>query len=413
MIARLSRWLWDFTSWAAPIIFIAASIAALVVVATSLITTDTPIGNDFYAYRDAAERLHSGGSPYLYDLLNGASSTADPGAYLYPPFLAQLLVPFLALSRDVGYLAFTLLGLTVFALSILFVVQGTGGRVTIRGALLCGSTALWLIPFHSVLYNGNLGLFLGACVALSIIGSPLLAGVVGGLLKVVPGALVLMARPRDISRRTMLAVILILSASVLLSPSAWQTYLFKALPATIVNNDPVGDGGNLAALARRAGTVAELRSNEGAAETAAEQGIVRQAGWTKFLPSEVLRWLGSVERPLRLAGLLLAAALLLLGLLATRDPRRRHVAAAYLTVGGILLPWTIWEHYLVILFPIAVVAWRLGDMRARWSIIAGLLLLTPFALLAFGPLFCLIPSMLLLLNGIRQTRLPEAPPLTR
>jgi hypothetical protein len=111
--------------------------------------------------------------------------------------------------------------------------------------------------------------------------------------------------------------------------------------------------------------------------------------------------------------LLLAATLLLLGILSAQDRRRRHLAAAYLTVGGILLPWTLWEHYLVVLFPIAAIAWRLGDARARASLVAGLLLLTPLTTSLFGPFLLLIPSMFLLLDGIRRTRLPEAPLLTR
>jgi hypothetical protein len=313
----------------------------------------------------------------------------------------------------VAYAIFSLFGLVAFTLASLLLWRHTGGRVTLIGVIFAGALLICLQPFYATLLNGNLGLLLTACVSLAIIGSPLLAGAIGGLLKVVPGTLLLMTRPQDLSRRALLAVALIFSGSFILSPAAWQTYLFTALPATIVNSDPVGDGGNLAALARRARTTAEIRSIEDTPVTEAQQELVRRAGWTRLLSSEALIWIGSLETPLRLVSLLLAAALLLLGILSAQDRRRRHLAAAYLTVGGILLPWTLWEHYLVVLFPIAAIAWRLGDARARASLVAGLLLLTPLTTSLFGPFLLLIPSMFLLLDGIRRTRLPEAPLLTR
>ena len=411
MIVRFRRWLSGFIVWAAPIVFLAVSMVGLVVVINYF--TDNPFGYDFFAYQDAAARLSDGGSPYLPTLLNGTSSTVEEGAYLYPPLLAQLLVPLTALSDVAAYAIFSLVGLAAFVLASLLLWRHTGGHVTLIGVIFAGATLICLQPFYSTLLNGNLGFLLTACVSIAIIGSPLLAGVIGGLLKVVPGALLLMARPREISRRALLTAALIFSGSLLLSPTAWQTYLFTALPATIVNSDPVGDGGNLAALARRARTTAEIRSIEDTPVTEAQQDLVRRAGWTRLLSSEALIWIGSLETPLRLVSLLLAAALLLLGILTAQDRRRRHLAAAYLTVGGILLPWTLWEHYLVVLFPIAAIAWRLGDARARVSLVAGLLLLTPLTTALFGPFLLLIPSMLLLLDGIRRTRLPEVPLLTR
>ena len=411
MIVRFRRWLSGFIAWAAPIVFLAVSTVGLVSVINYF--TVNPFGYDFFAYQDAAVRLSDGGSPYLPTLLNGTSSTVEEGAYLYPPLLAQLLVPLTALSDVVAYAIFSLVGLVAFTLASLLLWRHTGGRVTPVGVIFAGAILICLQPFYSTLLNGNLGLLLTACVSLAIVGSPLLAGVIGGLLKVVPGALLLMTRPRDLSRRALLAVALIFSGSLLLSPAAWQTYLFTALPATIVNSDPVGDGGNLAALARRARTTAEIRSINNTPITEAQRDLVRRAGWTRPLPSEVLIWIGSLETPLRLVSLLLAAILLPLGVRTAQDRRRRHLAAAYLTVGGLLLPWTLWEHYLVVLFPIVAIAWRLGDTRARVSLVAGLLLLTPLATALFGPFLCLIPSMFLLLDGIRRTQLPEAPHLTR
>ena len=134
MIVRFRRWLSGFIVWAAPIVFLAVSMVGLVVVINYF--TDNPFGYDFFAYQDAAARLSDGGSPYLPTLLNGTSSTVEEGAYLYPPLLAQLLVPLTALSDVAAYAIFSLVGLAAFVLASLLLWRHTGGHVTQIGATI-------------------------------------------------------------------------------------------------------------------------------------------------------------------------------------------------------------------------------------------------------------------------------------
>jgi hypothetical protein len=80
-------------------VVVLAAVAAVLLVTLVAATGSYKLAVDFHAgYLDAAQAVRSGGSPY---------SGADELPYVYPPVLAELLVPFTFLPEDVAsFLAF-------------------------------------------------------------------------------------------------------------------------------------------------------------------------------------------------------------------------------------------------------------------------------------------------------------------
>jgi hypothetical protein len=374
-------------------------------------------GHDFYAYLDASRRLAAGTSPYLADLLSGTATTTAYGQYLYPPLLAQLLLPvasLVAIERQVLFVCYTALSLTSLFAGIFFAWRFAGGRVTVSGSLLVGGTVLVYIPVVAAMGTGNIGPLLAALTGLAIIGRPLLAGALGGLIKVLPGIIWLTIRSSSLRRREAVIVFAIACISLLASPEAWRTYIFEALPATMRTNDPIGLGGAPAAIARLAGTLADLRDTGGELLRASlrethDLAIIERVEATpwRLLPIELLRVIASLEGVLRAASLALAGLLIVAGARIASDPRRPHVAVALLLGGSLFVPWTLWDHYLVVLLPSAFVAWRVGSPLARRELALGWLLGTGVGWALLGAYLMIPVSMLLLLDGIRRTRLPE------
>jgi hypothetical protein len=189
-------------------LILAAAIGASLLLVVALARWGAP--SDEHAYWLAARRLFDG-QP-LYD---PTVTIITPFAYLYPPPLAQVLVPVAAVVPDwlfsVGWTV--LMGLALFWLA---------GRDALR--------ALALIAFPPVaveFWFRNVHLFLAVLV---VLGLRRASGwfAVGAAIKVSPVLgvpyLAVRGRWRDAAIATGIGVAMLV-ASVLISPDAWRAYL--------------------------------------------------------------------------------------------------------------------------------------------------------------------------------------------
>jgi hypothetical protein len=189
-------------------LILAAAIGASLLLVVALARWGAP--SDEYAYWLAARRLFEG-QP-LYD---PTVTIITPFAYLYPPPLAQVLVPVAAVVPDwlfsVGWTV--LMGLALFWLA---------GRDALR--------ALALIAFPPVaveFWFRNVHLFLAVLV---VLGLRRASGwfAVGAAIKVSPVLgvpyLAVRGRWRDAAIATGIGLGMLV-ASVLISPDAWRAYL--------------------------------------------------------------------------------------------------------------------------------------------------------------------------------------------
>jgi hypothetical protein len=198
-------------------LILAASIGASLLLVVALARWGAP--SDEHAYWLAARRLFEG-QP-LYD---PTVTIITPFAYLYPPPLAQVLVPVAAVVPDwlfsVGWTV--LMGLALFWLA---------GRDVLR--------ALALIAFPPVaveFWFRNVHLFLAVLV---VLGLRRASGwfAVGAAIKVSPVLgvpyLAVRGRWRDAAIATGIGLAMLV-ASVLISPDAWRAYL-----AFVLSTDPL------------------------------------------------------------------------------------------------------------------------------------------------------------------------------
>ena len=166
--------------------------------------------SDEYAYWLAARRIIEG-QP-LYD---PAATIVTPFAYLYPPPLAQAMVPIAAVVPSWLFTAgwTVLMGLALFWLA---------GRDVLR--------ALAFVAFPPVAVEfmfRNVHLFLAVLVVVGLRQASS-AFAVGAAIKVSPGLgipyLALRGRWRDAAIATGVGVVMLV-VSVLLSPDAWRAYI--------------------------------------------------------------------------------------------------------------------------------------------------------------------------------------------
>lgn len=189
-------------------LIVAAAIGASLLLVVALARWGAP--SDEHAYWLAARRLFEG-QP-LYD---PTVTIITPFAYLYPPPLAQVLVPVAAVVPDwlfsVGWTV--LMGLALFWLA---------GRDVLR--------ALALVAFPPVaveFWFRNVHLFLAVLVVLGLRGA---SGwfAVGAAIKVSPVLgvpyLAVRGRWRDAAIAAGIGLAMLV-ASVLISPDAWRAYL--------------------------------------------------------------------------------------------------------------------------------------------------------------------------------------------
>jgi len=178
-------------------------------------------GYDFSAYFLAAQRLATGVALYDPAQLSGAFPPQEHFAYLYPPFLAVVLIPFTALSDfRAGMWIWSAIELfALVAATIVFARQRQLSGLVIL-LLICCELALAQVAFELVMGNVQLilvGLFVLAWVGIErgsragTYGAGIAIGV-ATIIKVFPGVLILWLL---LTRRFRAALAVILTMAVL------------------------------------------------------------------------------------------------------------------------------------------------------------------------------------------------------
>ena len=296
-------------------------------------------GIDFADYRAAAGRLAETGSPYAPDMLAGPVAAQGLDRYRYPPPFAQLLVPLSAISLE----ATTRLWLLVQAACLLAAgwIAGEAAALprSLERALWTGAATAWFLPVLDTLWKGNVSGLQALLVAFLFAGPAVSGGALAanGLLKLTPVLLAPLAVLRG--RRSALALVAgglaVAVPSILAAPAAWGDYVLVL--------------GNL------------VRGSADYASNLAPDALLRHtlglgAPWDTMV---------------RAGSLGLGLGLLVLG---WRWARRPYGWAGAVTAGvaaTLLIPAAFWYHYLVVLLPVAVLAWGAARGGLRTALVAG------------------------------------------
>lgn len=322
---------------------------------------------DFADYHRAAQRLATGDSPYAPEMLLGPVNAQGQDRYRYPPPLAQVLVPAAGLElRTAAWLWLGLQALAVLA-AVWIAARAGGARRSLETLLWCGVAATWFLPVFDTLWKGNVSGYLGLLVALAAIGGAAGSAAVAlaVLLKVSPAALIpgLAAGGRRslvIAGGATAAVVLV---SLVLAPGAWADY------AAVLPNLLAGSADHATNLAPAV--------------------LLERAG----LP-------GIAVTLARLATLVVALACALMAWRVGRRPGGTPAAVGLGSAAMLLLPAAVWYHYLVVLLPLAAMAWPRGSLRLRVTLacsaaitVAGIAWL-PFATLGGAAMLSLSLTVL-------------------
>jgi hypothetical protein len=295
---------------------------------------------DLAAYHAAAARLAAGGSPYGEALVSGPIAAQGAGNYLYPPVLAQLLAPLAALPLgplSIGWLVTQLAA--IYAAMLLGLRLGRGpGPLGFEPLLWAGVASLWFLPAFDTLWKGNVSGFLSLQVILlaaggAVGGAALAAGV---LLKMAPitfGPLALVGG-RRLLRAASVTGAIGLTASVLLAPAAWAEYL-RVLPNLFSGDATQANNLSPWAMSMTLGTPAQVG------------GALRSVS----IVAAIVCALAAVRVGARAGGL--------------------HAGVVLGTVAMLLLPAQLWYHYLIVLLPLAALAWRRGGNRLRSAMLVS------------------------------------------
>ncbi len=301
---------------------------------------------DFADYHGAAREMVDGRTPYAPAMLEGPVPSQGQGAYRYPPPFAQLLAPLTALPLTVAaWLWLALQAVLIFA-SVWLAGSLGGARSTRERFLWSGVAATYFLPAFDALWKGNVSGVLAFQVAL------LAAGRVRGgfalasalLLKVSPAALVPAVLVRGAAGRRAELLGLALGTAVIVFPSfvvfpgAWLDY-GRVLPNLL------------------AGSTDYL---------------------TNLAPASILDTrlpaVGTLVGAVRVLTVATGIAAVLLAAWLARRPDGWHAAVSAGVVGMLVLPSSIWYHYLVVLLPVGALAWPAAGLPGRVGLLAGALL---------------------------------------
>ena len=288
-------------------------------------------GIDATDYLTAAQRIAVGASPYADEMLVGPVDAQGTDRYRYPPPLAQLLVPLSAVPTSVALWAWFALGMAAIVGALLVALR-TARMLHPEAVLWSLAAACLFLPVFDSLWKGNVSGLVALLVSIAMVG-----GAAGGaavalatLLKVVPVVFVpawVIVDHRS-RRGLVLTAIVIVAMSILVSPAAWRDYLV-VLPNML------------------AGTADEATN---------------VAPWSMIARSDAPAWLGQL---VRLGSIAAAAAAVGVSVMVVRRPGGLPLAAALCSVAMLLLPAALWYHYLVVLLPLAIVAWPHATPGAR------------------------------------------------
>lgn len=299
--------------------------------------------HDFEAYYVGAQRLLVGESPYSAAQLAEPVDAVCVGCYLYPPFLAQAMTPLTVLPLEHAKVTWFSLSL-LLAFASTWLAAGIGGAArSLERALWCMVASLLFLPVFIAGWRGNVGTLLALCTTLVAIGGVAsgLGAAVATMVKVSPGALVPAAVVAD--RRSRVSVLvglaIIVGVSYLLAPRAWLDY-----PAALLN--------------LMTGSV-DYPENLALANVASRGG----------LPDAAV----SVVRAATVLG---GAACVLVSVWLARRRGGLPAAALLGTVAMLIVPGTLWYHYLAVLLPFAAMAWPRATAGSRAALLMAAVIVT-------------------------------------
>ena len=293
---------------------------------------------DFEAYLLAANHFVGTGTPYAAPMLEAPVDAVCDGCYLYPPQLAQALILLTYIPPVVAKLVW-FLAIEAAAVASIWLATGIGGAQRSLERLLWSIAAtLWFTPVFHANYFGNVGSIVALMVTLVAMGG-VAAGIASGLglfLKVSPGALVPAAVTQGWqSRRAVAATIAaVMVISLIASPQAWLDY------ATVLPNMLRG--------------ATAYPFNLAPANSASEAGLP-----------------GMVVSAVRLLTIIAGILGIILSVWLARRPRGMPAAALAGTIAMLLIPSTLWPHYLVVLLPFAAIAWPIASVWLRTFLFTG------------------------------------------
>ncbi len=331
-------------------------------------------GIDATDYLTAAERISVGASPYAAEMLGGPVDAQGTDRYRYPPTLAQLLVPLVALDHGNALWLLMWLQLLAIATAIGLALR-MSGQLRPEPALWAAAATVLFLPVFDSLWKGNVSGFLALLVVLAARGGATGGVAVGWatLLKIAPVTFVPPWLALD--RRSRWGMVLVtlgtVAVSALLAPTAWRDYL-SVLP-------------NLVA---------------GSADHA-----TNVAPWAMVARSGAPAPVGDIVRVISLAA---AVAATVASVVVIRRPGGLPAAATLATAAMLLLPAALWYHYLVVLLPLAILAWPTATRSERVALVTSGAFVT--AGVAVLPLATIGGTALLLITLRAQSRrIPVGP----
>lgn len=293
---------------------------------------------DFGYYLGAAARVQEGSSPYEAWQLQGAFHSNTPGAYLYPPPLAQVLSLVASLPEAATSAVWYLLQAAALYTATWLATGIGGARRSLERALWSLVAVLFFLPVFSTLWWGNTGGLIALGATLVAFGGAT-AGVsvaLMTLLKVSPAAFIPAVLVMGNRARISFVVLgmAIAGTSFVLEPDAWSELI------TVLRNLAAG--------------ATDDRLN------LAPANVVERGG----LPEVVVL-------ATRLASLAIAAAAALAAIFAARSRAGYPAAALMGTITMLLVPGSIWYHYLVVLLPFAAMAWPRAGLGTRLGLLTS------------------------------------------
>jgi hypothetical protein len=293
---------------------------------------------DFADYHLAATRLAAGDSPYAPEMLAGPVDAQGQDRYRYPPLFAQALQPLASLPLgSAAAIWLTLQAGCVLAAGWL-ALRVPGSRIGVERVLWGGVAVTLFLPVFDTLWKGNVSGVLALAIAL-LLGSRGVAGAALGasiVLKLTPVA----ALPAALAggRRTAVAslapLLLLVALGAALAPDAWIDFA-RVLPNLLAGS-------------------ADYTTNI--------------APWAVAERLSGAEWIGPL---LRAGSIALAGALVVASVALGRRPGGWPAALTVAVVAMLLAPAALWYHYLAVLLPLALYAWRSATRRQRAMLAAG------------------------------------------
>jgi len=296
--------------------------------------SNLPFVADFHDYWLAAGRAAQGGSPYNPTMLLGPLGSQGLDIYRYPPVLSFLLIPLSGLSfQDAGLIWLSITGLGI-AIGLLTALWAGGAKFSPRAILWTGVAAVLFYPTLDSLMKGNVEGLQVLLIGLALIPntrSRALSIAANGWLKISPALLVPALLIRE-GRRGLLW--LMIGSAILVIPAfIWSPEGFWQFPRILINIS---------------GAATAVPAN------------LAPSSWLELVTGS-----GALGAGVRAMMIISAIGLVALSVWLARQPEGWAAALLVGLSASLIMPGTIWEHYLLILLPFGVYAWAHLSFRAK------------------------------------------------